>query len=196
MKLDFPATGRNRDAILEVLRRVLPARGEVLELASGSGQHAAWFASHLPKLTWQPTDPDPRHRASIDAWRAEVAAENLRPAVDLDATEPWAVQRADAVVAINLIHIAPWSVTEALMRGARRALPRGGVLYLYGPYRVGGAHTAPSNASFDASLQARDPSWGVRDLDEVRALAGRHNLQWSETVPMPANNLSVVFHRR
>jgi SAM-dependent methyltransferase len=192
-----PATERNRAPMLEVLRRVLPSTTDlVLEIASGSGQHAVWFAEHLPGLVWQPTDPDEGARASIEAWRAESGLTNVRAPLALDATsETWPVERADAVVCINMIHIAPWAACVGLMRGAARVLPAGGVLFMYGPYRVGGAHTAPSNARFDESLHERDPAWGVRDLDEVVAEAKKHGLIHTETVPMPANNLSVVYRR-
>jgi len=196
VKLHAPSAVRNRDPLLAVLRRVLPASGVVLEVASGTGQHAAWFAAHLPGLGWQPTDPDPARRASIAAWADEAGAPDLRPPLDLDVLrDPWPVPRADAVVCVNLIHIAPWRCAEALFRGAARLLPPGGPLVLYGPYRVAGAHTADSNAAFDASLRGQDPDWGVRDLEAVVTAAARAGLDWSETVPMPANNLTVVFRR-
>ena len=185
---------RNREPILEVLRRVLPPRGLVLEVASGSGEHAAYFAKRLPTLLWQPTDPDPRALASIAAHRAAGDAPNLLSPLWLDAmSEQWPVQRADALVCINMIHIAPWHVSESLMAGARRTLTPGGVIYLYGPYKIDGRHTAPSNAEFDQSLRARNPEWGIRDLADVTALAARHGFVLAETVPMPANNLSVIF---
>ncbi len=194
-RLSADATRRNREPILEVLRRVLPPSGTVLEIASGTGEHAAYFAPRLPRLVWQPSEADARMRDSIDAWRAEVKAPNLMPPVALDVErDDWPLTRAEALVCINMIHITPWSATEGLMRGAGRVLPAGGVLYLYGPYRVGGRHTAPSNAAFDDGLKARHPSWGVRDLGEVAELAAAHGLRLVETVPMPANNLSVVFH--
>lgn len=191
-----PAVARNRAPILDVLRRVLPARGLVLEVASGSGEHADFFAAALPHLEWQPSDRDPRALRSIAAFRAAGGATNLLPPLTLDAaSDTWPIARADAVVAINMIHIAPWSAAEGLMAGAARLLPASGVLYLYGPYKEGGRHTAPSNEAFDADLRARDPSWGVRDLGEVIALAARHGLVHVETVVMPANNRSVVFRR-
>jgi SAM-dependent methyltransferase len=194
-RLHAPAVARNRQPILAVLRRVLPAAGLVLEVASGSGEHAAFFAAALPHLNWQPSDPDPLARASIAAFREAAAAANLMPPLELDAAAPWPALRADAVLCINMIHIAPWSACEGLMAGAAGALAPGGVLYLYGPYREGGSHTAPSNAAFDADLRARDLRWGVRDLGEVIALARRHGLAHRETVVMPANNRSVVFRR-
>jgi SAM-dependent methyltransferase len=194
-RIHRPHVARNRDPILDVLRRVLPANGLVLELASGSGEHAAYYATKLPALTWQPTDPDPLALASIDAHRAAAAA-NLLPALQLDVTAShWPVERADAAVCCNMIHIAPWAACEGLLAGAARILPPGGLLYLYGPYRIGGEHTAPSNAAFDADLRARDPAWGIRSLEDVTALAQRHGLALAESVPMPANNFSVIFRR-
>jgi SAM-dependent methyltransferase len=195
--LSSPAAARNREPILAVLRQHLPQPGEVLEVASGGGEHAAWFAAAMPQVTWRPSDRDDASLASIAAWREQAGAANLLEPVRLDAAaEAWPVERADAVVCINMIHIAPWAAAEGLMRGAGRVLPPGGVLYLYGPFRVGGEHTAPSNAAFDESLRARDPAWGVRDLEEVTALAQTSGLAMRTCVPMPANNLSVVFERR
>ncbi|HKH34031.1 MAG TPA: DUF938 domain-containing protein [Beijerinckiaceae bacterium] len=192
--LTSPSVARNREPILAVLRRVLPARGIVLEIASGTGEHAMHFAAALPELTWQPTDRDPEARRSIAARRAAAVLPNLLPPLELDAAAPsWPVERADAIVAINMIHIAPWSAAEGLMAGAARLLAPGGILYLYGPYQENGRHTAPSNAAFDASLRARDPEWGVRDVGAVAELAARHGLALAERVAMPANNLSLVF---
>lgn len=197
-----PAVARNREPILTVLRRVvpspsLPGRGLVLEIASGSGEHAVYFAAALPHLTWQPTDPDPDARESIAAYQAAAQLPNLLPPLALDATASrWPVTQADVIVAINMIHIAPWAAAEGLIAGAGRLLPAGGVLFLYGPFREHGQHTAPSNAAFDESLLARNREWGVRDLDDVVALASRHGLALEERVAMPANNLSVVFRRR
>jgi SAM-dependent methyltransferase len=197
-----PAVARNREPILAVLRRViplpiLPARCLVLEIASGSGEHAIYFAAALPHLTWQPSDPDPDARESIAAYRAAIAQPNVLPPLVLDAAASnWPVTQADVIVAINMIHIAPWAAAEGLIAGAERLLPAGGVLFLYGPFRERGQHTAPSNAAFDESLRARNSEWGVRDLDEVAALASRHGLALEERVAMPANNLSVVFRRR
>lgn len=197
-----PAAARNRDAILSVLRQVLPRDGLVLEIAGGSGEHAAHFAPALaadrPGGQWQPTDIDPDALASIDAHTADAdpARRLIRPALLLDTTAPeWPVDRAAAVICINMIHIAPWSACEGLLRGAGRILPDGGIVYLYGPYKRGGAHTAPSNAEFDASLRARDPSWGVRNLEDVAALAEGSGLALADIVDMPANNLSVVFRK-
>jgi SAM-dependent methyltransferase len=193
-RLHAPATSRNREPILAVLRRHLPVRGLVLEIASGSGEHAVHFAAALPQLVFQPSDPDPDARASIDAWIASSGLNNVRPALALDVTqEPWPVDEAAAVLCINMAHISPWSATEALVRGAARILPPGGVLYLYGPYKRDGARTAPSNEDFDASLRARNPDWGVRDLEAVAALAAAHGFGEPTVERMPANNFSLVF---
>jgi len=191
-----PAAERNAEPIRAVLARVLPADGLVLEVASGTGQHAAHMARAFPAVTWQPSDPDPIACESIAAWRAESGLDNLRDPIALDAAaDPWPIDRADAVVCINMIHIAPWGSALGLFRGAARVLPEGGLLYLYGPYRFHGSFTAPSNAAFDASLRARDPAWGVRDLDDIEPAAAAAGFQLSETVAMPANNHSLVFRR-
>jgi hypothetical protein len=195
-RLYAPATQRNRDYILAVLERHLPRQGLVLEIASGSGEHVIHFAQRLRGLTFQPSDPDPSARASIDAWVASVGVENVRAALDLDAAKPsWPIACADAVLCINMVHIAPWSATRGLLDGAARVLPSGGVLYLYGPYRREGRHTAPSNAVFDADLCARNPEWGVRDLEEVAALAARVGFEAPLIEPMPANNFSLIFRK-
>ena len=189
-----PAPERNKGPILEVLQRVLPQAGVVLEIASGTGQHAAHFAAALPHLVWQPSDADLRVHESIRAWTGELT--NVRSPVALDVREPWPLARADAVLCINMIHISPWVATLALIEGAGRVLPQGGVLFLYGPYRRFGRHTAPSNEAFDASLRARDPQWGVRDLEAVEECAAAAGLRLNEIVEMPANNLSVVFEKQ
>lgn len=191
-----PSAARNRDPILDVLRRVLPARGRVLEIASGTGEHAIHFARHLPGVDWQPSDPDAESRESIAAWTADAGLANVLAPLDLDITSQHRPPaHADAVVCINMIHIAPWAATEALMSAAARVLPPGGILYLYGPYKRDDRHTAPSNEAFDRDLRRRNAAWGVRDLQEVAAAASRRGLQLRETVQMPANNLSVVFVR-
>ncbi len=193
-----PSTQRNRDAILLVLKPRLPDSGTVLEVASGAGEHAVHCARALPSLTWQPTDPDPGARESIDAWRQASGLGNLMPALPLDASNPdrWPAARADAIVCINMVHISPWAATQGLVAGAGRLLPANGILYLYGPYKEGGEHTAPTNALFDADLKARDPAWGLRDLEAVAALADTHGLTLAERIAMPANNLSLIFRRR
>jgi SAM-dependent methyltransferase len=191
-----PAAARNRDPILAVLRETMPSRGTVLEIASGTGEHAVHCAAALPHLTWQPSDVDEGALASIAAHSALAGLPNVLPPVELDVTLwPWPVVQADAIVCINMLHIAPWDAALALVAGSERVLAPGGVLYLYGPFRENGAHTAPSNAAFDASLRARNPEWGVRDLGEVTELAQKHGLDSAARVPMPANNLSVVFRR-
>jgi SAM-dependent methyltransferase len=191
-----PAVARNRDPILSVLRHVLPEHGTVLEIGSGSGEHAVYFAAGLPRLSWQPSDVDPLALKSISAHRASAALPNLLPPVELNVeATAWPITRVDAVVCINMLHIAPWSAAEGLMAGAGRVLPPSGVLYIYGPFQENGQHTAPSNAAFDASLRARNPDWGVRDLGEVTDLAARNGLELIQRIAMPANNLSVVFHR-
>jgi SAM-dependent methyltransferase len=191
-----PAVARNKDAITEVLARHLPASGLVLEIASGSGEHALHFAAHFPALTFQPTDPDAAALASIAAWRAEAQLANLLPPLMLDVmADAWPVPKADAVLCINMIHIAPWEATVALIRGAARVLPRDGILFLYGPFKQGGTHTAPSNAEFDASLRAQDARWGVRDLEAVAEIASAVGFAAPVVEAMPANNLSVIFRR-
>jgi hypothetical protein len=191
-----PATKRNREPLLAVLRRVLPASGTVLEVASGSGEHAVYFAAELPSLTWRPSDPDPAALASITAWTAHAGVANVRPPLVLDAAaEVWPTVDADALLCVNMVHIAPWEACLGLMRGAAQTLPRGGALVMYGPYRVGGAHTAPSNAAFDADLRARNARWGVRDLEAVVEAARAQGFAHVETVAMPANNLTVVYRR-
>lgn len=195
MKQHAPATMRNREPIRDVLDRILPDIGTVLEIASGSGEHAVYMAAQLPGITWQPTDQDPTALASIEAWRAEAALPNLLPPLVLDVTRPWPVESTDAIVCCNMIHIAPWEATLALFAGAGRVLAPGGLLYTYGPYRFDGV-TEPSNEAFDRSLKSRDPSWGVRDVRELEKVAATHRLALDETIPMPANNHSLVFRKQ
>ena len=191
-----PATQRNRDPILAVLREVLPAQGLVLEVASGSGEHAVHFAAAFPNLTFQPSDPDPAALASLDAWASESALPNLRPAIRLDAMAPrWPVTQADAILCINMIHISPWAATEGLVRQAGQLLPAGGPLYLYGPYRQHDVPLAASNAVFDDSLRRRNPKWGLRELEAVAELASAAGFGEPAVTAMPANNLSVVFRK-
>ena len=191
-----PAAARNAAPIVEVLRRVLPLRGLALEIASGSGEHVVRFAAAMPGLVWQPSDPDEAARRSIDAHTRASGLSKIRPPLAIDAAcPPWPVMRADALIAINMIHIAPWEAAIGLMAGAGATLPEGGVLYLYGPFREDGAHTAPSNAAFDDSLRARNASWGVRDIEAVAAAAVEQGLRLSERIAMPANNLSLIFRQ-
>lgn len=198
-----PSAERNREPILAVLREVLPPAGRVLEIASGTGQHAICFAGALPGLDWQPSDPDADARASIAAWIAHAGLANVRAPLALDVHQAdWGVQpvnaldQIDAVVCINMIHISPWSATQALFAGASRRLVDGGVLYLYGPYKRGGAQTSPSNDAFDQQLRSRDPAWGVRDMEAVVALGASVGLVCDEPIAMPANNFSLVFRKR
>jgi cyclopropane fatty-acyl-phospholipid synthase-like methyltransferase len=191
-----PAALRNRDPILAVLRDVLPPRGLVLEIASGTGEHVVHFARDFPDLTFQPTDLDEGARRSVAGWITESGLHNVRPPMAFDAAAtPWPIAAIDAIICINMIHIAPWQATLGLLAGAAAALPKGGPLYLYGPYRRRGIATAPSNEAFDESLRSRDPSWGLRLLEEVAAQANDRGLALDRVVEMPANNLSVVFRK-
>ena len=190
-----PATERNREPILAVMRRLFPERGLVLEISSGTGEHAAFFSRNFPELIWQPSDIDLPSLESIEARRSD-GSPNLRSPVALDAREDvWPIESADVVVNINMIHISPWASCQGLMRGAGRVLGEGGLLYLYGPYRIDGRHTAPSNEAFDASLHQRNPEWGVRDMADVIAEAKERGLDFVEKVEMPANNYSLIFRR-
>jgi SAM-dependent methyltransferase len=191
-----PHVARNAGPIAEVLRDVLPARGLVLEVASGTGEHILHFAREFPKLLWQPSDPEPAALRSIEAWRAESGLFNLLPAVSLDArAADWPVPQADAILCINMVHISPWAATVGLLRGAGRLLAEGAPLCLYGPYRRAGVETAPSNEAFDESLKARDREWGLRDLEAVAAEAEQHGLALEQVVEMPANNISALFRK-
>lgn len=197
MKRHAPAAARNREPILAVLREELPERGLVLEVASGTGEHAAFFAPLFPNLSWQPSDADEESLASIEAWVADSAAANLLPPVVLDAaSDTWPVARADAILCVNMVHISPWATTVGLMRGAGRLLEAGAPLLLYGPYRRAGVPTAPSNEAFDHSLRSRDPEWGLRALEDVAAEAASNGLGLERVVEMPANNVSAVFRKR
>lgn len=200
-RLLSPSCERNRGPILDVLQRILPQKGLVLEIAAGSGQHATYFSAALPHLAWQPTDQSTSNLVSIDSWAAAMRAEGcgleqLRPARALDVCDlPWLVFRAEAVVCINMIHISPWESTCCLMEGAGHVLPKGGVLYTYGPYLIDGQQTAESNARFDLWLKDRDPRYGIRDMAEVGAEAARHGLTLREVIAMPSNNFSLVFEK-
>ena len=196
MKLSSPATARNREPIAAVLREVLPERGLVLEVASGAGEHAAFFARLFPDLVWQPSDPEPQALDSIHAHAADARLPNLREPVALDAAgETWPVGRADALVCINMVHISPWSATVGLMRGAARLLESGAPLILYGPYHRDGVAIAASNASFDRSLRERNASWGLRRIEDVAAEAEQAGLPLEQVVEMPANNLILAFRK-
>jgi hypothetical protein len=192
-----PHVARNAQPIAEVLRRVLPARGLVLEIASGTGEHVVHFAGAFPMLEWQPSDPDTLALRSIAAWREEAGLTNLRPPVQLDAaSDEWPAAQADAILCINMVHISPWSATEGLMRRAGRLLAQGSPLILYGAYRRAGVATAPSNEAFDLSLKGRNPEWGLRDLEAVVAEAEANGLRLDTVQEMPANNLVVVLRKR
>ncbi|MGA1263991.1 MAG: DUF938 domain-containing protein [Prochlorothrix sp.] len=217
-----PATQRNREPIFAILEEILPPDRAVLEISSGTGEHCIHFAPRLAPRPWIPSDPNPSARDSIKAWQAAEPCPNLLPPLDLDvcwelwpleadleaelgaspeanpgpeSLSPWDRERfpLGAIVNINMIHIAPWEACLGLMAGAGRLLPPQGVLYLYGPYKEGGVHTAPSNAAFDESLRSRDPRWGVRDLEAVIEVAAAQGLQHQQTIEMPAHNRSVIF---
>lgn len=195
-RLSAPSALRNRDPILAVLREVLPTSGLVLEIASGSGEHVVHFAAALPGLSFQPSDPDERALASIAVRSDDSGLSNIRPPLRLDAAGEWPIRAADAVICINMIHIAPWAAAEGLFNGAGRILPAGAPLFLYGPYRRPGRTLEASNLAFDESLKARDPAWGLRELDAVTAQAEAAGFGVPEITEMPANNLSLVFRRR
>jgi SAM-dependent methyltransferase len=188
---------RNKGPILALLERTLPRTGLVLEIGSGTGQHVAHFAKALPELSWQPSDLDAEFCESIRSWVVWENLGNVRAPIELDVCKyPWPVPHADAVLCINIIHVAPWAATKALLTGAKGVLMRGGVLFLYGPYRRFGRHTAASNEAFDAQLRAKDPAWGLRDLEAVVELADRAGFELAKVVDMPANNLSLVLSKR
>jgi SAM-dependent methyltransferase len=192
-----PATERNREPIAAVLAEQLPPAGLVLEVASGTGEHAVHFASRFPQLQWQPSDPDPSARESIAAWQAEAGAANLLAPIELDASASvWPLERADAVLCINMAHISPPKATEGLLEHAGRLLPAGAPLILYGPFLEEDVETAPSNLTFDASVRARNPDWGLRAVSWIDQLADRCGLDRTRRVEMPANNLTLVYRRR
>jgi SAM-dependent methyltransferase len=195
-RLASPAAERNKGPIAEVLSRILPCSGLVLEVGSGTGQHAVHFARVMAHLTWQPTEQDEDCLRSIAAWVAVEPLANVRQPLYLDATDPhWPIEAADAIICINMIHIAPWSTTPALLRGAGRVLRSAGLLCLYGPYRVAGKHTCASNRAFDAQLRAMNSLWGVRDLDAVSKEARAYDIELVQTLEMPANNLIAIFRK-
>lgn len=199
-RLYAPATERNRDVILSVLKDQLRSPGTVLEIASGTGEHAAYFAPQLPDYFWQPSDPNEESRRSIAAWRSHINAPNLGEAIAIDVTQPdWTgslpvmPQPIVAIAAINLIHISPWEATLGLFAGARQLLSPDGLIYLYGAYKRNGEHTAPSNEVFDASLKVRNPAWGVRNLEDVVAVAEAEQFRLDRVIEMPSNNLSICL---
>lgn len=197
LRREAPAVARNRGPIEDVLRPSLPRTGLVLEVASGTGEHCIHFARAFPALIWQPSDPDPQARQSVSAWMEAESLTNVRQPLDLDAaSENWPVDSADAVLCINMIHISQWEATLGLMRGAGRILPARGMLFCYGPFRRSDHALEPSNAAFDQSLRARDPRWGLREIDDVAACAQAEGLDLEEVIEMPANNLSLIFRKR
>ena len=193
VKRHAPATERNRDVIAETLAGLLPAEGLVLEIASGTGEHAVHFAKRFPNLTWQPSDPDPIALASINAWRADSNAPNVRPAMLLDASAEWPSAQADAVVCINMTHISPWAATVGLLHNAARILLSNAPLFIYGPFRQRDVPLAESNASFDASLRQQNPEWGLRYVEDITEEAQEAGLRLDQIIEMPANNLSLII---
>lgn len=196
MRLFYPATMRNRDAILSILENTLPPQGTVLEIASGSGEHVIHFAKAFPGITWQPSDLEEDCLKSIQAWIEHTALNNVQSPLALDTTRNnWPTVNLDAILCINMVHISPWEATVGLMKKAGSFLNQGGVLYLYGPYKQKGQHTASSNVSFEGWLKDKDERFGVRHMEEVEALANDNGLKLSQIIDMPANNFSLVFHR-
>lgn len=193
-----PAAQRNAEPLLSVLRAVLPAAGTVLEIAAGTGQHAVYFARALPALRWLPSDPDPTMRASIAAWRAAEGPDNLAEPLDLDAGDSAALwpAAADAVLCVNMFHIAPWSAALGALGGAARLLPPDAPFVVYGPFMRDGRHTSDGNAAFDADLKRRNPAWGLRDVADTAAAAAARGLTLDRIDDMPANNLTLTFRRR
>jgi hypothetical protein len=195
--LESPSAERNKTPILDAIRSRLPVSGVVIEIASGTGQHIVHFARELPGLIWQPTDADDELRAAATDRIRAAGLSNVRTPLRLDVlASDWPVTGANAIVCINMIHVAPWSATKGLLEGAARLLQAGSPLFLYGPFKRRGRHTAPSNEAFDASLRARNPEWGVRDLDDVELCAREHGLPPVDVIEMPANNLVVIFERK
>jgi hypothetical protein len=191
-----PATVRNRDFILDALRDVLPTTGVILEIASRSGEHVVYFARNLPSLAFQPSDPEPEALLSVAAWVKAAQVTNVRVPIVLAASQStWPLASADGIICINMIHISPWDATVGLIRSAAAILPRGSPLYLYSPYKRKGFATAPSNQAFDQNLRDRNPTWGLRDLEAVAAIAQSTGFSVPAVTEMPANNLSIVFRR-
>ena len=195
-KRHAPATLRNRDAIAEVLRRELPEDGLVLEIASGSGEHAIYFAEQFPRHIWQPSDPDPVALASISVWMAEAARPNALPPLELDAASPhWPLERAGAILCINMAHISPWAATLGLLEGATRLLDKDAPLILYGPFLKSDIETAPSNLAFDQQLRSRDRAFGIRSVEDIDLAARERGIVRMALYPMPANNMMLVYRR-
>ncbi len=195
-RLFSPASQRNKQVILETLKNHAPSRGDTLEIACGSGEHAIHFAAAFPNLNWQPTDIEPSHIESVNAHASAEGINNLKPAIHLNVTQKdWSVGKVDLIFNANMIHISPWQCTLGLMAGAGRHLKSGGILFMYGPYMKEGQHTAPSNASFDATLRSRDENWGIRAIEDVVAIAEQHQLSLHDLIPMPANNFCVIYKK-
>ena len=194
-----PSAARNSEPILEVLRRILPTRGTVLEIGCGTGEHAVCFAEAMPNLTWLPSDPDPGSRASTASWTRFKGLSNVLTPIDIDVCSTrWGVEKSapfDTIVSINMLHIAPWEASLGLFSGAGSLLRVGGLLFLYGPFTQNGHFNAPSNAAFDESLKARNPFWGLRDIADLQRMAEASGLRLDATIEMPANNASLVFTR-
>lgn len=192
-----PAALRNREPIADVLGEWLPQSGVVLEIASGTGEHAAYFAARFPSLDWQPSDIHPAALASITAWREQSGLSNINPPLPIDAgSGEWPIDCADAVLSINMVHISPWSAALGLLDGAAKVLRAGGTLILYGPWLKAGMPTAPSNMAFDQQLRERDPAWGLRHVEDFEAEAQKRGFQLEELREMPANNLMLLFRLR
>jgi len=199
-RIDFPATSRNREPILELFKRILPSYGTILEIASGSGQHITYFAKNIDALTWQPSDADPNILPSIAAWtKSQNLEEKILPPLLIDTRMPnWHIKDSEtlsAIIIINLVHIAPWNVITSLFKQAENLLKSDSLLYFYGPYKINNLHTSTSNEKFDQALKCQNIEWGVRNLDDLITLATFHNFRLMETVPMPANNRSVIFKK-
>ena len=196
MKRHAPATARNAEPLAEVLAEELPETGLVLEVASGTGEHAVFLARKFPHLRWQPSDTDLDALASIDTWAIEAALDNLAAPIALDAARcDWQARNADAILCVNMVHISPWEAVEGLFAGAERVLDINAPLILYGPYREAGIETAPSNLAFDQSLKQRDPAWGLRHVGDMDRLAAKHGLARTARHAMPANNLVLVYRK-
>lgn len=195
-RLHAPATARNRDVILDVLKEHLPHTGILYEIAAGTGEHALYFSEAFPDVLWHPTDIDESHLISIDAWRNHSGTENLQPASYFNVLGDIFPESTDAILAINLIHIAPWQVAKTLIEKAGSTLKTGGILFLYGPYQQNGNHTSESNAAFDISLKSRNPDWGIRHMEDITLLAEKNGFSEPTIIPMPANNFSLIFKRK
>ncbi len=195
-----PSAARNAEPILAVLGRVLPLHGVVLEIGCGTGEHAVHFAAAMPQLSWLPSDPSPEARASTASWIRFTGLSNVRAPLDIDVSaSEWGIEQEapiDAVVSLNMVHIAPWPASLGLFTGAGRVLRAGGLFVLYGPFTRDGVHNAPSNAEFDASLKSRNPAWGIRDIADLERLADLSGLVLRETIDMPANNRSLIFAKQ